>query len=135
MTCIIYFNLNELENAININSNSVENIPAKNNNINNKNNLTQVQVSNNTLSKGLNNMVINSSKSVESNGNLIDNYIKMEALYLRDGKINSNIINYDASNTYNNITNNNNNSKFDKKEKKKVNNNIESNIISNINYE
>ena len=80
-------------------------------------------------------MVINSSKSVESNGNLIDNYIKMEALYLRDGKINSNIINYDASNTYNNITNNNNNSKFDKKEKKKVNNNIESNIISNINYE
>lgn len=102
------------------NSNSVENIPTNenNNNINNKNNLTQVQVSNSTLSKGLNNMVINSSKSAESNDNSIDNYIKMEALYLQDGKINSTITNYDASNTYNNITNNNN-SKFDKKEKEK----------------
>ena len=57
------------------------------NEINIKNNTDQipVQISNSTISKGLNNLMINSSRtSVESPGNSIDHYIKMENLYLQD---------------------------------------------------
>ena len=110
---------NFLKNKISSQYNKTENDEKEENNIlnenNNKNNtdiknaLTQVQISNSSISKGLNNMVINSSRtSGESMGNSIDNYIKMENLYLQDGKINSTGTNYDCSNTNNNITTNNN---------------------------
>ena len=60
--------------------------------------------------KGLNNMVINSSRTLgESLRNSIDNYIKMENLYLQDGKINSTENNNDTSNTVNKTVSNNNN--------------------------
>jgi hypothetical protein len=118
-------NENENENDNNINKISIENENDKNNK-DVKNYLTQVQVSNSSLSKGLNNMVINSSRtSGESMGNSIDNYIKMENLYLQDGKINSTVTNIDNSNTNNNnITTNNNsnlptNIKNSKKKKEK----------------
>ena len=142
------YNNNEIDNNNNLN---------KNNDVEMKNNITQVQISNSSLSKGLNNMIINSSRtSVESIGNSIDNYIKMENLYLQDGKINSTATNYDNSNTNNNLTttNNNNsnlptnikNSKSYKKNEKKENNlsklikhkdkkNITKNIINIVNNE
>ena len=48
-----------------------------------KNYVIQVKVSNSSLIKGLNNMIINSSRiSGDSIGNSIDNYIKMENLFL-----------------------------------------------------
>ena len=111
---------NEKDNY-NINNISNENEKDKNN-IDMNNYLTQVQVSNSSLSKGLNNMVINSSRtSGESMGNSIDNYIKMENLYLQDGKINSTVTNIDNSNTNNNniTTNNNSNLPTNKKSNQK----------------
>ena len=81
-----------------------------NNDPNIKTNLTQVQITNSSISKGLKNVMINSTKSsIESLGNSIDNYIKMENLYLQDGKINTTTTNFDVSNTNNLTTNNNNN--------------------------
>ena len=124
-----------------------------NNNNDLKNQLPQIQLTNSSLSKGLNNMVINSTRSsVESLGNSIDNYIKMENLYLQDGKINSTGTNNDISNTNNtnnNITTNNNsnlttNNKDAKNSKKKEKNpskliknkdNLSKNLINVINYE
>ena len=127
------------------NENEENNILNENNHKNNtdiKNNFTQVQVSNSSLSKGLNNMMINSSRtSGESVGNSIDNYIKMENLYLQDGKINSTGTNYENSNTNNNNITTNNNSNFtpnlrgeknsSKKNEKKKDKNI-SKLIKNI---
>ena len=101
----------EKEKNNNSDSNQRKNLTETNinNEPNIKNNLTQVQITNSSLSKGLKNVVINSTKtSIESLGNSIDNYIKMENLYLQDGKINSTTTNYDISNT-NNLTTNNNN--------------------------
>ena len=93
--------LKENNNLIKTNENHEPNL---------KENLTQFQITNSSLSKGLKNAVINSTKtSLESLGNSIDNYIKMENLYLQDGKINSTTTNYDISNTNNLTTNNNNN--------------------------
>ena len=93
--------LKENNNLIKTNENHEPNL---------KENLTQLQITNSSLSKGLKNAVINSTKtSLESLGNSIDNYIKMENLYLQDGKINSTTTNYDISNTNNLTTNNNNN--------------------------
>jgi hypothetical protein len=141
---------NFLKNKISSQYNKTENNEKEENNIlnenNNKNNtdiknaLTQVQMSNSSISKGLNNMVINSSRtSGESMGNSIDNYIKMENLYLQDGKINSTGTNYDCSNTNNNITTNNNsnhtpnlqnNTNSTKKNEKKKDKNI-SKLVKN----
>ena len=158
---------NFLKNKISSQYNKTENNEKEENNIlnenNNKNNtdiknaLTQVQMSNSSISKGLNNMVINSSRtSGESMGNSIDNYIKMENLYLQDGKINSTGTNYDCSNTNNNITTNNNSNhtpnmqnntnstkKNEKKKDKNVSklvknkdkNNTPKNIINVIDYD
>ena len=79
-----------------------------NSDMNIKNTFNQVQITNSSISKGLKNVVINSTKSsIESIGNSVDNYIQMENLYLQDGKINSTTTNYENSNT-NNLTTNNN---------------------------
>ena len=108
--------------------------------------MTQAQITNSSISKGLKNVVINSTKSsIESLGNSIDNYIKMENLYLQDGKINSTATNFDISNTNNLNSNNNINLKNSKnsynklnemrKEKyqKKLNDNIKEENNNNIN--
>ena len=103
-------NVDSNENNVkeNINNNNYSDLkernnltePYGNNDPNAKSNLTQVQITNSSMSKGLKNLVINSTKtSIESLGNSIDNYIKMENLYLQDGKI----TNYEISNT-NNLT-------------------------------
>ena len=109
---------NENNDKENINNNNYSDLkernnltePFGNNDPNAKSNLTQVQITNSSMSKGLKNLVINSTKtSIESLGNSIDNYIKMENLYLQDGKI----TNYEISNT-NNLTTNNNKNDNDK---------------------
>ena len=93
-----------------------------NSDINIKNNFTQVQITNSSMSKGLKNVVINSTKSsIESLGNSVDNYIHMENLYLQDGKINSTTTNYDNSNTNNLTTNNNISLKNSKNSYNKIN--------------
>ena len=113
----IEVNENNEKDNINNNSDIKEKINLTetygNNEPNIKTNLTQVQITNSSVSKGLKNIMINSTKtSIESLGNSVDNYIKMENLYLQDGKINSTPTNYDISNT-NNLTNNNNNNNND----------------------
>ena len=68
-------------------------------------------------------MIINSSKtSGESMGISIDNYIKMENLYLQDGNINSTTTNNDNSNINNNNIKTNNNSNLPTNKKYSKNN-------------